>query len=62
MIKIRSIKRIKNGGIEQGIMEIAEKMGLLSDKDKETLAHLQSLPPNRTEITGEYLVYEKEDI
>lgn len=44
--------RIINGGIEQALMEVANEMGELSDKDKERLKYLQSLPQDRVEIDG----------
>lgn len=40
---------IKNGGIEQAFMELAEQEGVLSDNDKIRLKYLQSLPQNRTD-------------
>mgnify|MGYP003418559238 CR=1 FL=1 len=45
-------RRIINGGIEQALMEVANEMGELSDKDKEHLKYLQSLPQDRVEIDG----------
>lgn len=33
-------------------MEVANEMGELSDKDKEHLKYLQSLPQDRVEIDG----------
>ncbi len=47
---VKGFKWTANGGIEQGFMEAANQDGLLSKKDKERLAYLQSLPPNRVEI------------
>jgi hypothetical protein len=44
--------RITNGGIAQGLMEAANEMGELSDKDKAHLDHLKSLPQDRMEING----------
>lgn len=43
-------RRIINGGIEQALLEAANEMGELSDKDKKRLKHLQSLPQDRMEI------------
>lgn len=41
------MKRIKNGGIELGIMEFVESQGIeLSKKDKERKEYLDSLPKN----------------
>lgn len=42
----------KNGGIEQGILQIIEDRGdmALEPKDKQRLEYLKSLPQNRTEI------------
>ncbi len=46
-------RRIINGGIEQALMEAANEMGELSDKDKERLKYLQSLPQDRVEVDDE---------
>lgn len=41
-----------NGGIEQGLLQLAEDENCLSDKDKERLEYLKSLPQNRIEFNG----------
>ncbi|MGE5860303.1 MAG: hypothetical protein ACM34J_07100 [Ignavibacteria bacterium] len=44
------IKIIRNGGLEEGLLEMAEKEGLISEKDKIRLAYLKSLPRDRIEV------------
>ncbi len=46
---------ILNGGIELGLLELANEDGLLSDADKERLQYLRSLPGNRAEIDGKVI-------
>jgi len=50
------MKHIRNGGIEQAILEAVNQDGLLNDKDKERLKHLQSLPQDRTETNNGKIV------
>lgn len=47
-------KIIKNGGIEQGFLSLANEDSILSKKDEERLKYLQSLPQNRVEQTYYY--------
>ncbi len=47
----KSVVHIRNGGIEQAFLEIANEDGLLSDKDLERLNYLKLLPQNRMEDT-----------
>ena len=50
MEKITQRKIIKNGGLEQGLLEMAEDCGCISAEDKTRLAYLKTLPQNRVEI------------
>jgi len=50
MEKITQRKIIKNGGLEQGLLEMADDCGCISAEDKTRLAYLQALPQNRIEI------------
>ena len=53
-MKIKSHKVIKNGGFEQGILEIAKKRGSASKGDLIRLEELKKLPQNRIETTKIY--------
>ena len=50
------VRTIRNGGIEQALLEIANEDGLLNSRDRERLAHLQMQPQNRIETTDEILL------
>lgn len=41
---------ITNGGLEEGLLEAVNRDGLLSEKDKQRLEELKSLPRNRHEF------------
>lgn len=43
-------KFIFNGGLEEGLLEAVNQDGLLSEKDKQRLDELKSLPRNRYEF------------
>lgn len=49
-MKIYSTITHRNGGIEQGFLQIMSDEGILTDSDKKWLEYLKSLPQNRTEI------------
>ena len=49
-MKIYSTITHRNGGIEQGFLQIMSDEGILTDADKKRLEYLKSLPQNRTEI------------
>ena len=55
-IKLDRVRTIRNGGIEQALLEIANEDGLLNSRDRERLAHLQMQPQNRIETTDEILL------
>ena len=58
---INSYKHHRNGGFEQGILQIMENEGLLKKQsDKNRLELLKSLPQNRTEIINSYDIISKE--
>ena len=44
-----------NGGIEQALLEAVNEDGLLSEKDKERLNYLKSLPQNRAEFNDQII-------
>ena len=49
----------RNGGFEQGILQIMKDEGLLKDEvDKNRLELLKSLPQNRTEVINTYEIKE----
>jgi len=50
----------KNGGLEQGILEVMAEENLASISDLERLKYLKSLPQNRTEILNTYDIETKE--
>lgn len=60
MNTIKSTKTIKNGGLEQAILEAVNQDGLLNDADKKRLEYLQSLPQDRVEVINEYKIKTKE--
>lgn len=46
-------REIRNGGLEQDILEAVKEIQGLSEKDKARLEYLKSLPQNRYELKGE---------
>ncbi len=50
------VKIIRNGGLEQALLEIANEDGLLTDKDKDRLDRLKTLNPNRVETCDETII------
>lgn len=61
-MELHSYKRIKNGGFEQGILQIMSDEGLASKLDKKRLAELKSLPQDRTEIISTHSVNDKTEV
>jgi len=57
-ILLDRIKIIRNGGIEQAFLEIANEDNLLNDNDKKRLSYLQSLNQNRAETTDGIILAE----
>jgi len=55
-IKLDRVRVVKNGGIEQALLEIANEDGLLNSRDRERLTYLQMQPQNRIETTDEILL------
>jgi hypothetical protein len=55
-INIDRLRVVKNGGIEQALLEIANEDGLLNSRDRERLSYLQMQPQNRIETTDEILL------
>lgn len=51
---------IFNGGLEQGIFEFVDQDGLLSEKQKQRLEYLKSLPQNRYEFEKDGQKYYKD--
>lgn len=58
-MKIESTIAHKNGGFEQGILQIMKDEGLLKNKsDKKRLEFLESLPQDRIEVIDTYEIKE----
>ena len=58
-MEIKSTITHRNGGFEQGILQVMEDEGLLkSESDTTRLEHLKSCPQNRTEIINSYEIKE----
>lgn len=58
-MKINSYKHHRNGGFEQGMLQVMKDEGLLkNESDKDRLEFLKSLPQNRTEVINTYEVKE----
>ena len=56
---INSYKHHRNGGFEQGILQVMEDEGLLKKQsDKDRLEFLKSLPQERTEVVNTYEIQE----
>ena len=58
-MKLVSTVTHRNGGFEQGILQVMEDEGLINEEDKKRLEYLKSLSQNRTEIINEHEVKEK---
>jgi len=59
-MEIKSYKHHRNGGFEQGFLQVMKDEGLLKNEaDKDRLEFLKSLPQNRTEEINTYEIKEK---
>lgn len=43
-------RRIKSGGLEQALLQLAEEEGVISEQDKKRLEELKSMPKDRHEF------------